>query len=114
MTRQGGESRHLGSVSESRAHNPGGGTPSHAVLNSPQHQVLVAADDAPAAVEVGRRCLAIAEGGLGPKHVEVAEELNSLGLLLRQTGHLDEADTLLSRCLHIRETVRLDSDAGLH
>jgi hypothetical protein len=56
-------------------------------------------------VQVSRRCLAIAEAGLGPKHVEVAEELSHLGSLLRQTNDLAGADTVLSRCLHIREMV---------
>ena len=82
----------------------------HLSLRPPLHQlveVLAEAKNPDAAVLVGRRCLAIAETNLGPKHVEVAEELARLGGLLRQTDHLAEADSVLSRCLHIREMVRV-------
>lgn len=41
------------------------------------------------------------EDSLGPKHIEVAEILNSMGLVLAQKGDYDEAQVLYERAIKI-------------
>lgn len=41
------------------------------------------------------------EATLGPKHIEVAEILNSIGLVLKKRGDYDEAQTLYERAIKI-------------
>jgi hypothetical protein len=48
-----------------------------------------------------RRALAIDEKSFGPKHPEVATDLNNLARLLRATNRLAEAEPLSRRVLRI-------------
>ena len=50
-----------------------------------------------------RRALEIDEASLGPKHPEVARNLNNLALLLKATNRLGEAEPLMRRALEIDE-----------
>lgn len=55
------------------------------------------------------RCLGICETKLGPQHGQVAYTLHELGVCVRPTGRLEEAEKLLRRCLKIKEA-RLASE----
>ena len=50
-----------------------------------------------------RRALVIDEKTFGKDHTNVARDLNSLAMLLRETNRLEEADPLMPRALEIFE-----------
>ena len=50
-----------------------------------------------------RRALAINEKSFGPDHIDVARDLNSLAILLRETNRHAEAEPLIRRALAIFE-----------
>jgi hypothetical protein len=50
-----------------------------------------------------RRALVIDEKNLGPAHPDVARDLNTLAVLLKDTNRLPEAETLIRRAAAINE-----------
>jgi len=65
--------------------------------------------DAPKAIALLQRALAIRERALGPVNLAVADSYASLGLILRESGRLDDARSAYERAASIYKTMNAGS-----